>query len=80
MKYVYLLESISHPDQKYISLTSNFNFRLNEHNAGKSLYTSKYKPWKTVVVIRFNDDQKAEVFEKYLKNGSGHAFAKRHLW
>jgi len=80
MKYVYLLESISHPDQRYIGLTSNFNFRLKEHNAGKSPHTSKYKPWKTVVVIRFNDDQKAEVFEKYLKNGSGHAFAKRHLW
>jgi hypothetical protein len=23
---------------------------------------------------------KAETLEKYLKSGSGHAFAKRHLW
>lgn len=80
MKYVYLLESISHPDQKYIGLTNNFNIRFNEHNTGKSPYTSKYRPWKTVVVIRFNDDRKTEAFEEYLKAGSGHAFAKRHLW
>jgi hypothetical protein len=33
-----------------------------------------------VVVIRFDDDGKAEAFERYLKSGSGHAFARRHLW
>jgi len=80
MKYVYLLKSTSKPDKRYIGLTSNFGQRLTEHNAGKSPHTSKYKPWKTVIVIRFNDDRKAEAFEKYLKDGSGHAFAKRHFW
>jgi putative endonuclease len=80
MKYVYLLKSKSHPDKSYIGLTSNFNQRLLEHNTGKSPYTTKYKPWETVVVIRFNDNRKAEAFEKYLKDGSGHAFAKRHFW
>jgi len=30
--------------------------------------------------IRFAEDQKADAFEKYLKSGSGHAFAKRHFW
>jgi predicted GIY-YIG superfamily endonuclease len=80
MKYVYLLKSKSQPDKCYIGLTSNFSQRLLEHNAGKSPYTSKYKPWETVVVIRFNDNRKAEALEKYLKNGSGYAFAKRHFW
>ena len=80
MKYVYLLESISRPDKKYIGITNNFSQRIKEHNAGKSPYTSEYKPWETAVVIRFNDGRKAEAFEKYLKNGSGHAFAKRHFW
>lgn len=80
MKYVYFLKSKSQPDKCYIGLTSNLSQRLLEHNAGKSPYTSKYKPWETVVVIRFNNNRKAEAFEKYLKDGSGHAFAKRHFW
>jgi hypothetical protein len=33
-----------------------------------------------VVAIYFEDGRKAEAFERYLKQGSGHAFAKRHLW
>ena len=51
-----------------------------EHNAGKSSHTSKYVPWKLVTYIAFSDDQKAEAFERYLKSGSGHAFAKKRLW
>jgi len=42
--------------------------------------SSKFRPWSPVVVIRFENDEKAERFERYLKSGSGHAFAKRHLW
>ena len=80
MKYVYLLESISNPGKRYIGITGNFNSRLKEHNSGKSPHTARFKPWKTIVVIKFSDDRKAEAFEKYLKNGSGHAFANRHFW
>jgi predicted GIY-YIG superfamily endonuclease len=80
MKYVYLLESISHPDKRYIGISDDFNKRIKDHNSGKSPHTAKYKPWKTVVVVRFDNDHKANAFEKYLKSGSGHAFAKRHLW
>jgi hypothetical protein len=32
------------------------------------------------VVVEFSDDAKADMFETYLKSGSGHAFAKRHFW
>lgn len=80
MKYVYLLESIGYPGKRYIGITNNFNDRLKEHNAGKSPHTTRFKPWKAVVAIRFMDDRKADVFEKYLKSGLGHAFANRHLW
>jgi hypothetical protein len=41
---------------------------------------AKHRPWKPVVVIRFEDDVKAEAFERYLKFGSGHAFAAKHFW
>ena len=80
MKYVYMLESISHPGKRYIGTTCELNKRFKEHNAGKSPHTSKYKPWKAVVAIRFSDEQQADAFEKYLKSGSGHAFAKKHFW
>jgi len=80
VKSVYLLQSISHPQQRYIGLTSNLKERLEAHNAGKSPHTSKFRPWRIVVAIRFDDDSKAVAFEKYLKSGSGHALANRHLW
>jgi predicted GIY-YIG superfamily endonuclease len=66
------------PNKRYVGITSELNKRLKEHNSDKSTHTSRFKPWKIVVAIRFEDDQKAEAFERYLKSGSGHAFAKRH--
>ena len=80
MKFVYLLQSVSHSDQRYVGLTSNLKERFEAHNAGKSPHTSKFRPWRIIVAIRFDDDSKAVAFEKYLKSGSGHAFANRHLW
>ncbi|RLC61065.1 MAG: GIY-YIG nuclease family protein [Chloroflexi bacterium] len=80
MKYVYLIESISNPSKTYIGTTTNFTNRLKAHNTGRSPHTSRFKPWKTIVVIKFSDNHKAKAFEKYLKSGSGHAFAKRHFW
>ena len=80
MKYVYLLQSISHPPKRYTGITSDLQARIKEHNAGKLPTTAKHKPWKIVVAIRFDNDTRANAFERYLKNGSGHAFARRHFW
>jgi len=33
-----------------------------------------------VTYVAFSDKQKANVFERYLKSGSGHAFASQRLW
>jgi hypothetical protein len=33
-----------------------------------------------MIAIRFRDRTKAEHLERYLKSGSGHAFARRHFW
>jgi putative endonuclease len=80
MKYVYLMQSISHPKQRYVGLTNNLQQRLATHNQGGSPHTSKYVPWRIVTAIGFNDDQRAFSFEQYLKTGSGRAFANKHLW
>ena len=74
--YVYLLRSKSHPDQRYIGLTNNLKQRLADHNAGKSPHTSKFAPWQLVTALYFADPAKAQAFERYLKHGSAHAFAK----
>lgn len=80
MKYVYLLQSIPHPEQRYVGLTNNLKQRLASHNQGRSPHISKYAPWRIVTVIRFDDGHRATNFERYLKTGSGRAFAIRHLW
>ncbi len=80
MKYVYLLESVSHPGKRYVGITEELKKRTAEHNAGKSSHTSKYTPWQCVVAVLFFNHAKARAFEQYLKSGSGYAFAKRHFW
>ena len=80
MHYVYLLESEAFAGQRYIGLTTNLEQRLAAHNAGKSPHTAKYGPWRLVTYVAFSDIEKARDFERYLKSGSGHAFAKKRLW
>ena len=80
MKYVYLIQSIPCPTQRYIGITNDLKTRLKSHNDGQSPHTSKFKPWKLVTYIAFLDQSKAMEFEKYLKSGSGRAFADKRLW
>ena len=80
MHYVYLLQSESVADQRYIGVTSNLRQRPVEHNVGKSPHTSKFVPWKLVTYIAFSDERKAATFEHCLKSGSGHGFARKRLW
>jgi len=79
MYIVYILVSKQYPDRMYIGLTERISRRVDEHNAEKSLYTKKYGPWELRTYITFDRRGKAAAFEKYLKSGSGFAFAKRHL-
>ena len=80
MYYVYLIESLSAAGERYVRITTNLEQRLREHDAGKSSHTSKFKPWKLIAYVAFTDRAKAEAFERYLKSGSGHAFARKRLW
>jgi predicted GIY-YIG superfamily endonuclease len=79
MKYVYPIESIDHPEEIYIGLTDDLRPRFAAHNAGQSSHTAKFKPWRLVTYIAFSDEAKAISFERYLKTGSGRAFAKKRL-
>lgn len=80
MRYVYLIQSVPFPRQRYIGVTTNLRNRLKSHNEGQSPHTSKYKPWHLVAYVAFARDDKAAEFEAYLKSGSGRAFASKRFW
>ena len=79
MYYVYILKSETHDSKIYIGVTSNVERRLHEHNVGESTYTKSFLHWRLVSTIGFISKVQAEQFEKYLKQGSGFAFMKKHL-
>lgn len=78
--YVYLLESETAQGERYVGVTSDLKRRLAEHNGGKSGHTAKFLPWRIVTYVAFSNQAKAASFERYLKSGSGHAFANKRLW
>ena len=61
-------------------MTDDLKERLKDHNAGRSLHTSKFKPWKLINYVAFSSKNAAIEFEKYLKTGSGQSFSNRHFW
>ncbi|HZL71306.1 MAG TPA: GIY-YIG nuclease family protein, partial [Planctomycetota bacterium] len=77
---VYLLRSLRYPRRTYIGVTGDLALRLVEHNAGCSRSTSRFRPWTVVASIQFADGAAADVFELYLKSGSGQVFARRHFF
>lgn len=79
MIHGYILRSLASPDQYCTGISDDVEKRLAHHNAGSSPHTAKYRPWQLIVSIGFIDLQKAQVFERYLKSGSGRAFAAKHF-
>jgi predicted GIY-YIG superfamily endonuclease len=77
---VYLLRSNKHPGQRYIGVTGNLDQRVADHNSGKAPHTRKYRPWSVVAAFWFRDQERALAFERYLKSGSGQAFANKRFW
>jgi putative endonuclease len=78
-RFVYVLHSITKPNESYVGITSNITGRLKWHNTGPSGHTLRYRPWAVSVVMEFPTENEARRFERYLKSGSGRAFAKRHF-
>ena len=78
-RLVYVLKNGAPKARYYIGLTSDVLARLVDHNAGRCAHTARYRPWQLHVTIELPDEQRAIKFERYLKSGSGRAFAKRHF-
>ncbi|MHB1279051.1 MAG: GIY-YIG nuclease family protein [Bacteroidia bacterium] len=75
--YVYILRMRN--GKFYVGYTVNINERLKRHEKGQCIYTRSKLPIKLVWYGVFSDRYKAYKFEKYLKSGSGRAFALKRL-
>lgn len=78
MHYVYILQS-SKDQSHYVGITTDLRKRVLQHNSGQSKYSKTKKPFILVWYCAFRIKSRALAFEKYLKHGSGHAFARKHL-
>ena len=78
-RFVYIIRSVNHSEKRYIGVTADVRVRLNAHNTGQNRSTAPWRPWRIDVTIEFRTEPMAVRFEKFLKSGSGHEFAKRHF-
>ena len=78
-RFVYIIRSGVDPSRHYTGITSDVAARLEWHNTGPCGYTVNDRPWSLVVALEFSTESAARRFEKYLKSGSGRAFARRHF-
>ena len=79
MYHVYILVSRKNLTKCYIGFTNSLEKRMNKYNTNQTYYAKRYAPWELRAYISFERKKKALNFEKYLKQGSGFAFLKRHL-
>ncbi|MDX1910530.1 MAG: GIY-YIG nuclease family protein, partial [Saprospiraceae bacterium] len=70
---VYVLKSLK-SDVRYVGMSEDLARRLEEHNAGKSKFTSGFIPWELVYFEEANSRQEARAREKYLKSAAGRRF------
>ena len=78
-RFVYVLKTADPTSHFYVGCTADVLARLADHDAGRSPHTARYRPWQLHVTIELPDERRAVAFERYLKSGSGRAFAKRHF-
>ncbi len=77
MFYVYILQSLKDASY-YTGITENLKQRLLDHNSGTSKYSSSKKPFTLKWYCVFSNKNKALLFERYVKSGSGSGFAFRN--
>jgi putative endonuclease len=75
--HVYLLKCSD--GKTYTGCTGDLKKRISRHAKGQVLFTKTRLPVSLVTVITFCDKYQAFLFEKYLKSGSGRAFANKRF-
>lgn len=77
MYYVYILTNSR--GRKYIGFSEDLKTRLRAHQSKNVKTTKSAENMHLVFYAAFKTKTKALAFEKYLKQGSGFAFANKHL-
>ena len=77
MWFVYILKCSD--NTYYTGCTSDLEDRLNRHAKGENMYTKYRLPVTLIWYAAFLNKYKAYDFEKYLKSGSGKAFAQKRF-
>jgi predicted GIY-YIG superfamily endonuclease len=78
MYHVYILQS-KKDGSYYTGMTEDVEKRLQDHNWHEATYSKSKAPFELVWYCSFKDKKKTLDFEKYLKSGSGFAFARKRL-
>jgi len=78
MYYVYVLRSLLN-NRLYTGYTNDLERRLEEHNSGKTKYTSYTGPYKLIYKETYTTRLEAARRERFLKSGKGRAFLKEVL-
>ncbi|MDE2000949.1 MAG: GIY-YIG nuclease family protein [Patescibacteria group bacterium] len=73
----YVLKSIKR-SYLYVGMTNNINRRFFQHQYGREKTTAPYRPFKLLIVEKYDTRKSARVREKYLKSGVGKEWIKRY--
>ena len=77
MYYVYILRDSN--SKLYVGYSADLKQRMKNHITGHVSTTQGYDELRLIWYSAFIDKDAALKFERYLKEGSGHAFARKHL-
>lgn len=78
MYYVYILKN-KITGEHYTGFSADLKTRMQSHKAKAVKTTKGFGEYDLVWYSAFQNKSKALAFEKYLKHGSGHAFARRRF-
>lgn len=79
MYYVYILQDHA-SGEKYVGFSEDLKTRLKVHQSKGVKTTKEYHDLTLEFYAALRSKTKALAFEKYLKQGSGFAFARKHLF
>lgn len=79
MAYVYVIRSRIDPARIHAGVSSDLEYDLARHNAGRDLTTAPHRPWETAVVLYFPEPRCASAFAAYLNTAPGRTFARHRF-
>lgn len=75
----YILKSLV-AQKTYVGHTDNLEKRLRMHNSGRTVFSSRYRPWIVIHSEEFDNEFDAIKREKYFKSAAGRRWLKKNLF